>query len=139
MANENVRVITRENATAADKAARTTVLVPSGSRFLKASDFKSKSMIVTISGYEVATVGDPPKPQIVLHFGDLDPALEGKVLGLNVGNRQVIEGHTGSKTPFELLDWKIRLYTTVATFNGQKFDVIRVSDEWAEGPDAVSF
>ena len=51
----------------------------------------------------------------------------------------MIEGHTGSKTPFELLDWKIRLYTTVATFNGQKFDVIRVSDEWAEGPDAVSF
>ena len=127
---ENTRVITRANATEADKAVNTADVCPSNSRFLKAADLKGKSVVVEITGYEIGTVGDPPKPQIILHFKDRE-----KVLGLNLGNREAIEAHTGSRNPYDWLGWKIRLYVTTDTFNGRKFDCVRVSREFAEAPE----
>src|SRR5215475_3476235 len=112
---ENTKVITRANATEADKAVNTADICPSTSPFIKAVDLKGKPVVVEIEGYEVGTVGDPPKKQIILHFKDRE-----KVLGLYVGNREAIEGHTGSRNPYEWLGWKIRIFPTTDTFNGKK-------------------
>jgi hypothetical protein len=129
MAYENTKVVTRQNASEADKAVSTADVYVSNSRFLKAADLKGKSVVVEIEGYELGAVGDPPKPQIILHFKDRE-----KVLGLNVGNKEAIEGHTGSRNPFDWLGWKIRLFTTMDSFQGRQFECIRISREFSEPP-----